>query len=787
MDLCRLTWIKRPIQVELGSFGVVRGVFVHKGFLYLVGRDSFICCTADDPEQALPEYPRHGLAGALVADLRQRFQLSTIEADIMPTQYEVYALSLQGTVLLLDTDDRGPGLQVLRFDLTTGRLSRDTQPPQIDWATLRKDGSTYIDLATTRYSFRADKVMKTAKGVPAAWDSSQETRSISAVWGGRPFDAAFSIGDDLYLFVNDRYAVLPLGSATDDCGGCVLVNNLRGALAVRTPITGGLTNLPVGLLGGLDSALPAGDSLYLFKGAGYVHLRGNAKPQPVASLKYDLIRLTTSTAARLNRELFTGGVPRLLNLRTQEVGDTPGFSALSSTPSTATMIRVNPDRVNANTLPLDDHLDFGSANGVYLWEIFFHAPCLIAGMLSTAQRFEEAKAWYEYIFDPTEPADAWKFLPFLTGDVERIVIEIRDRLDRLEQQNVDVASLRGSLSGNGQLDKLLLMDPAFQGERALTAEEVLQLNTLQNLPSTLAGPLQKLAERSDEPARSLGADLRELVDLVAELRNRWTSMQTSVAQVDTYLDDPFDPHAIAMLRPIAYRKSTVMRYVDNLLSWADMLFGQYTRESINEARMLYVAAWDILGRRPESLGRRILTADSVYEDLRDGSGGYDMLLQLERGRIAELSFAALLLRTPNEVQSQPYFYIPPNDELAQYWTRVADRLYKIRHGQNILGVQQPLALFAPPINPMALVGAASGNGLAGGGRRNRRHRRASLPLHLPAGEGSGVGPDCGAARFGTSGGARKTGRRVAQPPPNHPGRHHPHPYAGHAEISTGRG
>src|SRR5207245_331131 len=45
---------------------------------------------------------------------------------------------------------------------------------------------------------------------------------------------------------------------------------------------------------------------------------------------------------------------------------------------------------------------------------------------------------------------------------------------------------------------------------------------------------------------------------------------------------------------------------------------------------------------------------------------------------------------------------------------VADRLYKIRHGLNILGVQQPLALFEPPINPMALVRAVAGaGGLAG--------------------------------------------------------------------------
>ena len=65
-----------------------------------------------------------------------------------------------------------------------------------------------------------------------------------------------------------------------------------------------------------------------------------------------------------------------------------------------------------------------------------------------------------------------------------------------------------------------------------------------------------------------------------------------------------------------------------------------------------------------------------------------MLMQLENQPAkAELSFAASLLQIPNEAQAQPYFFIPPNDDLDQYWTRVADRLYKIRHGLNILGVQ----------------------------------------------------------------------------------------------------
>ena len=55
-----------------------------------------------------------------------------------------------------------------------------------------------------------------------------------------------------------------------------------------------------------------------------------------------------------------------------------------------------------------------------------------------------------------------------------------------------------------------------------------------------------------------------------------------------------------------------------------------------------------------------------------------------------------------------YFCIPPNDKLvADYWDRVADRLFKIRHCMNIEGVVRQLALFDPPIDPGALVKAVA--------------------------------------------------------------------------------
>src|SRR5262249_25086771 len=337
-----------------------------------------------NPEQPLPGYPRNGQARALVADLRARFHLATDVSDNLLDGCEVYTLSLQDSTLLLDIDPSVPGLRIFRLDLANGQLSPEWFPARVNWAALRSEGVD-VALARERYSFRADQVMKT--GVTAPRDSKPEVRSIAAVWGGRPFDTAIRVDDKLFLFVGNRYCTLPKRDATDDSDGSIMARNLQNALARSTPIRGSLTNLPAELLDGFDAALPLDGGLYIFKADRFAHFGRDFKWQSSASPQYELVRLTTSTAARLNYEFFTGGVQRLLSLQTQQVDETPGFSLLTST---STIIRVT-ERVNADTLPLAGHLDFDSANGIYLWEIFFHAPLLIADMLSTAQRFEEAR------------------------------------------------------------------------------------------------------------------------------------------------------------------------------------------------------------------------------------------------------------------------------------------------------------------------------------------------------------------------------------------------------------
>src|SRR5207342_531276 len=81
--------------------------------------------------------------------------------------------------------------------------------------------------------------------------------------------------------------------------------------------------------------------------------------------------------------------------------------------------------------PVED-VDFRQegAYSIYNWELFFHAPLLIADRLSRDQRFQDAQAWFHLIFDPTAASDLpsperyWKTLPFFENshpETEQIV------------------------------------------------------------------------------------------------------------------------------------------------------------------------------------------------------------------------------------------------------------------------------------------------------------------------------------------------------------------------------
>ncbi|HLZ85731.1 MAG TPA: hypothetical protein VKQ52_00770, partial [Puia sp.] len=137
------------------------------------------------------------------------------------------------------------------------------------------------------------------------------------------------------------------------------------------------------------------------------------------------------------RTLFTQGIDGLMNRDTQLKGDvaydtsTGKFDFKAYYKPTALVYSGGKDPVtypNALPNPVTDttpgypreDVDFDPLSGyaLYNWELFFHAPLMIAERLDQNQQFEDADKWYRYIFNPTDtspyasPDKFWVTKPF---------------------------------------------------------------------------------------------------------------------------------------------------------------------------------------------------------------------------------------------------------------------------------------------------------------------------------------------------------------------------------------
>lgn len=200
-------------------------------------------------------------------------------------------------------------------------------------------------------------------------------------------------------------------------------------------------------------------------------------------------------------------------------------------------------------------------------------------------------------------------------------------------------------------------------------------------------------------------DLMRLLDYSGKDPTLLAEKERISKQIDAWLAKPFDPHLIARLRPIAYQKTVVMKYIDNLIAWGDQLFRQNTIESINEATQLYILAYEILGPRPERVPPRGKIQELTYWDLAGLLDKFsNTLVTLEN----VFPFGTSSSTSGGPDLSKPlYFCIPQNDKLLGYWDTVGDRLFKIRHCMTIEGQARQLPLFEPPIEPGLLVRAAA--------------------------------------------------------------------------------
>jgi hypothetical protein len=127
----------------------------------------------------------------------------------------------------------------------------------------------------------------------------------------------------------------------------------------------------------------------------------------------------------LIEQLNVNGLDALLDARWQETLTQPLAPQLY-TPGAHTLAPFPSDEI--------DVADSGPY-AIYNWELFFHAPVLIATHLSKNQRFAEAQRWFHYVFDPTThevdvpaPRRYWKFLRFRHETTPELIGELLTKL-----------------------------------------------------------------------------------------------------------------------------------------------------------------------------------------------------------------------------------------------------------------------------------------------------------------------------------------------------------------------
>lgn len=351
---------------------------------------------------------------------------------------------------------------------------------------------------------------------------------------------------------------------------------------------------------------------------------GSAILQRTGEMRVHMINLQTRVSRDLKEILFREGLDKMLSLETQiELRESRVVNSLSDSSEIFEYLTVGSPWV----FPLLDH-----SFREYIWEIFFHAPYLIAEKLSSEGKYSEAESWYRYIFNPT--ADD---VPF-ANEKDQYLFPKDSNWRFREFHRREMTNLSDIFDGGS---------PAYQAYRA----------------------------------------------------------------------DPFNPHAVARTRVSAYQKAIVMAYVNNLISWGDHLFRIDSRESIGEATLVYVMAANILGKRPPETGACKMPDENfiTYEGL-DISDEFIIHLEnlaLSTYRSVNLASASSKLMGGSMAGTRlvplrmeyPVFCVPRNNDLLDYWDRLADRLYKIRHCMNIDGFRRTLALFQPPIDPALLVRA----------------------------------------------------------------------------------
>ncbi|MDZ7322860.1 neuraminidase-like domain-containing protein [Kosakonia sacchari] len=175
--------------------------------------------------------------------------------------------------------------------------------------------------------------------------------------------------------------------------------------------------------------------------------------------------------------------------------------------------------------------------------------------------------------------------------------------------------------------------------------------------------------------------------------------------------DSVDPDAVAQSDPMHYKIAIFMRALDLLIARGDAAYRLLERDTLNEAKMWYEQALNLLGDEPYDA---LVQGRGNWSSPVLGSAASQTLRQAYQTELLNLrteTVAGVETRTANSLLG--LFYPQFNSKLSGYWQTLRQRLYNLRHNLSIDGQALYLPVYAAAANPSALLSAAVS--AAGGG------------------------------------------------------------------------
>lgn len=164
--------------------------------------------------------------------------------------------------------------------------------------------------------------------------------------------------------------------------------------------------------------------------------------------------------------------------------------------------------------------------------------------------------------------------------------------------------------------------------------------------------------------------------------------------------DSVDPDAVAQNDPMHYKVATFMRMLDLLIARGDVAYRLLEQDTLNEARMWYVQALNLLGEEP------YISFDSDWSALTLGDAASEVTTRSYQSALLAVrrQEGSPDVRTANSLTA--LFLPQQNAVLKGYWQTLAQRLYNLRHNLSIDGQPLSLSVYATPAEPTALLNAA---------------------------------------------------------------------------------